>query len=351
MVISGRVRASVGGMTDDTEAPAIDGMAVLVDAIARGRLSVAELCGLSPEELEVLGELGAQHLDTGRDREAVRIFGGLVALFPYAARHWRGYAVALHRIGAWEQARASYDAALLLEPDVLEMFCYRGEVLLYLGEINAARPDLERAMESAYPEIRQRAEELLRCARELQGWTPPPRRVIAVDRSGGFSLGDGRALPLKESPLEESEPEVDPVDAEATQVHQQRGWEDTQIRIMVPLSRERTAQVPALEEQKENRDSLKNIGALPRLETSTTGLMFAPNEGTDTALIPGRGGSARPAPISQDGTDTALLPGRGETEEFPVEHTAISRRRMGLPLMHDEATETYTEDPLEEDDL
>ena len=88
----------------------------LCDALARGRLSIAEMCGLEPEELDALCELAAEKLDLGLIEEAVRLLAGLIALYPFEAKYWRVYAIALHQLDAIPQATQACIAALNLDP-------------------------------------------------------------------------------------------------------------------------------------------------------------------------------------------------------------------------------------------
>ena len=89
----------------------------LCDGLARGRLSIAEICGLEQEELDALCELGAEKLELGLIDESLSILAGLIALYPFDARFWRCYAVALHQAGHLHQAQHACEAALLLDPD------------------------------------------------------------------------------------------------------------------------------------------------------------------------------------------------------------------------------------------
>ena len=89
----------------------------LCDGLARGRLSIAEICGLEQEELDALCELGAEKLELGLIDESLSILAGLIALYPFDGRFWRCYAIALHRAGHLHQAQHACKAALLLDPD------------------------------------------------------------------------------------------------------------------------------------------------------------------------------------------------------------------------------------------
>ncbi|MEC9466213.1 MAG: bacterial transcriptional activator domain-containing protein [Myxococcota bacterium] len=89
----------------------------LCDGLVRGRLSIAEICGLEQAELDALCELGAEKLELGLIPESLSVFAGLIALYPFDARFWRCYAIALHHGGHLNEAQRACEAALLLEPN------------------------------------------------------------------------------------------------------------------------------------------------------------------------------------------------------------------------------------------
>lgn len=179
----------------------MDSLTALIDAVARGHLSLAEVSALSETELDALYELAAERLDTGRLPEAIAIFAGLVALFPFSARYWRGLGVAQHRSGAYPAAVAAYAASLALEPEHARTRCYRGEANLHLGRKEAALADLETVCDAS-SDIAERARRWLRIARRAQSpatGSPSPTQS-ATTESFEFYLSDTQRLPLAESP-------------------------------------------------------------------------------------------------------------------------------------------------------
>lgn len=182
----------------------------VVDALARGRMTLAEAGAIPSRELDALFALAAEYLDTERDQEAADILTGLVTLYPYSARFWRGLGVALHRLMLVEQARAAYDAALLLAPDHLTTLCYRGEAHLYLGHLDQARKDLERATKSTDKEISRRAAELRKMTDSLDESRDFSEPEPVVRHTGGtaLTLADGRPLPLKNGRFVRADDEV-----------------------------------------------------------------------------------------------------------------------------------------------
>jgi len=287
-------------------------LADLIDAVARGRLALAEVGGITPAELDALYELAAARLDVGRNREAADILAGLLTLFPYAARAWRAYGVALHRLLEIEPARRAYDAALLLDPDELTARCYRGEVLLYLGEKAAARVDLELAARSSDPTLRRRAVELLALLGPLDRWEPPrPASTPAPAPVDRFVMPDQTPLPLSPSRF---------TDAEPTEITQVLRREVTAVFAPAEPTSSAPPAAPARHDTAITSTAIIRRGPGPR-----------PSRGTSTALIPGRG----PHDPSEEVTATSTkAPGAPEPRE--ITHTAIIRHRYGLPVGEDD---------------
>ncbi|MEK7704666.1 MAG: hypothetical protein AAB426_06870 [Myxococcota bacterium] len=250
----------------------------LCDALALGRLTLAELALIPNDELEAVFALASEYLDTQRDADAATLCAGLVTLSPYNAKYWRAYGIALHRLAELREARVAYDIALVLDPRAVAIYCDRGEVQLYLGNIEAARADLERAAHSGVPETERRSRDLLALLERLaSALTPEPEQPATPARTdtSRFVLADGRALPLSKSSFDTSP--------------------NTTVPQLLDEPTTRTAQ-----------------------------------------LAPAR---LRPPPsvLRERGTDTALLPGRGKQRE--VTRTAVTRRRDGELVLVDEPTE------------
>lgn len=308
-------------MADESSEPTAELRADLTDALCRGRVTLAETAGIAPEELDAWYELACLRLDTQRDADAITLFAGLVTMFPYAAKYWRGYGIALHCNMQLRRALAAYDVALLLEPDSLIGICYRAEILLYVGRLDEALADLERVAQSADLMLRKRARDLLQfmavqsnqdAIAAVLNAEPP----IAALPAGAFALADGRTLPLDDSVFTAADAEPEPEEKAPRQ--------ETTARFFM-----------ALED-------------LP-----------APDERTDTAIIPGRRQLLRSArPARREGTQTAqiqrpdLAPPRPAPAEAirpgiaplrpagpPMFRSATQLRRDGLPLT-DEITLT-----------
>ncbi|MBI3179803.1 MAG: hypothetical protein HYZ27_09085 [Deltaproteobacteria bacterium] len=173
--------------------------AELTDAIARGRLALAEVAAIPPREIDSLYALAVQYLDSGRDQEASELLAGLVALFPYRARTWRAYAIALHRMLDLPRALAAYEAALTLDPADPRTCCYRAEVLFYLGERQAALAELHTLTRASDAQIARRALDLILLIERPTDWMPPQRPPAPSPPASRFCLHDQRPLPLANS--------------------------------------------------------------------------------------------------------------------------------------------------------
>jgi hypothetical protein len=270
----------------------------LTDAISRGRLALAEVAAIPPRELDAMFELAAQCLDAGRTAEAVHVLGGLVALFPFSGRFWRGYAVALHRQLEFERARAGYEASLALEPGHEVVRCYRAEVLIYLGEANVARRELETLLKADDSRIRHRARELLQRLPELAAFKgrAPPEPLPATTTPGAdlprFTIGGKRELPLIETQFMDGDDTMELIAPEVTST----------ARLFAPILGETTAPIDTRQEPTH----------------------------TETAVIRHR----RPAkPTSPAEAEAPLHPTPHE-----LTHTAVVMRRAQLPLTGDEGS-------------
>ena len=269
----------------------------LTDALARGRLCMAEVAEISPFELNALFEIGARRLENGATADAVHIMAALVMLFPYSAKYWRGYGVCLHRQGALEQAAAAYRAAVLLDPEHGMSQCYLGEVLVQLGD-TAGVGHVTAASRSTDATARGRASLLLR-ALEPDA-TPPhpaPQGLSKELTDPLFNSADGRPLPLRDGRFQAAD----------TQSGPRPSAESVTDKIFVQ--------------------------ATPREIT-----------GTDTALVP-RGPQPGKLQESSQASVTALVNRRRDPQP-PVLPTAWRKRKRGMPLT-DEITLTDTTEPKE----
>jgi tetratricopeptide (TPR) repeat protein len=118
-----------------------------VRAYLRGELALADLCGLTREEVHALGEQGRWLYEEGRLDEARRVFEGLAVLEPSEGYFHACLGLIHQQQGELDEARRAYDRALEInEADVFTR-CNRAEVRLQLGHLEAASEDLKRISE------------------------------------------------------------------------------------------------------------------------------------------------------------------------------------------------------------
>ncbi len=308
-----------------THASTVDILNDLTDAFARGRVTAAELAAISPEELDAFFEIGAQRLDANRNEDALTIFGGLVSLYPYAAKYWRAYGIALQRRLLLKRALAAYRASLVLEPHHLDTLCYTGEAHLYLGEFGPARSFLTRVVQGSNDFLKRRAEKLLSVLNALLTEMPENTLVLNPpisppqpeepfepkedESTQTFVMSDGRKLPLNPSRYE----------ATARTPSQPKAYdpEDT-------ITHTAALYIPEVAALSDPIDAFDETGQYHRDFTLDDTLhidMKVPNEKTATAIIPGR---------PKDRARKRTHPQEPQTLD---DVTAVVRRRRLLPLM------------------
>ena len=324
---------------------------------------MGEIAGISPEELDALFELGAQRLDTERNHEAVEVFAGLVALYPYASKHWRAYGIALHRVMRLPAALAAYEASLLIEPEHLDTLCYQGEVLLYLNRLDEAETVLIPISQCPRQELKVRAEMLLQFLQQARKSNEPISLPVPTRKpkaSSSSSVLESSPSEKSDTPLVVSEDvplqtEIDeletPIPASANECYFE--LDDGRALPLEPSTFQDIDSPPATETDFDN------------LEPTVTSLKYrpiiegAPRETTQTAII------VRPQlRLNEEGREegTAIIPGRpahrAQEEEISanaepseeVTKTAIVRRRSHLPLA-DEHTQIMPGRFFEDDNL
>lgn len=321
----------------------------LTDGLARGRLCIGEIASISPEELDAIFELGAQRLDTNRNHDAVDVFAGLIALYPYAAKHWRAYGIALHRVMRFPAATAAYQAALLLEPAHLETQCYYGEVLLYLNKFDEAEPILNSVVEGQEPGLKQRATMLLRFLNQARATNEPLSLPISPNQETKAqqepaSMQSAEAAPALTVSL--SSPELQDEEApqeieDALPSPSTRPYFEMEDGRALPLSPSAFEVEPHQASQNNQLDEFEPATTSLSYRPATDGPAQPPKEPTQTAIIPRRQLRLNEPNRTED---TAIIPGRpahrAHQETSPnqqppqeeVTQTAIVKRRNHLPL-------------------
>ncbi len=89
-------------------------------AVASGRLALAEVAAISPDELDAMYETAVMRLDVGRYADAARMLASLVVLYPFACEYWRAYAIALNQLGEKAAAQRAKAMVRSLDPGTPE---------------------------------------------------------------------------------------------------------------------------------------------------------------------------------------------------------------------------------------
>jgi predicted Zn-dependent protease len=108
-----------------------------------GGISLGAAAGWTADEIRLVCELGFALAEQGRNREAITIFEGLLALAPATAYFETALGALWLRENDLARAAAHLDAALAADPRDLPTRVNRGEVYLRLENYEAARADLE----------------------------------------------------------------------------------------------------------------------------------------------------------------------------------------------------------------
>jgi len=293
---------------------------LLTDALARGRLSLAEAVGLSALELDALFDAAVGRLEAGRTQEAAEVLAGLLTLFPYAAKYWRALGIALQRDRSFARARAAYDVALGLAPRDPYALCYRGETLLYLGDTAAARRDLEAALPLATGDLATRARQLLGCLGALHSWKPNRAERNFARPNAPTPSAPARLMTTATAalPLTDSLFALDEHAGAGTSALSPEEVTATCKVLIAPFA------------------AAAATGAAQEGTTQTSKVAKKPTAITKTALLPGRGRRAA-APEGAVGAPegAAADPALRRDADPETTHTAIVRRRLGLALDED----------------
>lgn len=311
--------------------PASLHLADLTDALARGRLAIAEIVGMTAAELDAVHAMALARLDVGQDAQAAELLAGLVALFPFSPRYWRAYGVALHRLRGFAEARRAYDAALALEPGHAATSGLRGEVLALLGDVPAAVRDLELACRGDDRAVARRAADLLK---RLGAATTAPGAVTSAATSSGATTPATTSVantPAAAPPAATPEPPADSdrhaavssAAAAAFVLHDARPLPLAASRIAMAASRgtatplEVTAVTRPLAFPARSDDVTRTAARPPALVTDA-------GEGAPVAVTP-RAGDTITALVERRRRSAAAA----ALETSEVTHTAIVRRGAG----------------------
>jgi tetratricopeptide (TPR) repeat protein len=103
--------------------------------------------GMSPEEFQRIGEIGAMFYEQGNLDKAQIIFEGLVEADEESGAAHSALGALFTRIGDEESALKHLNKAIILDDRQIAPFVNRAEVFLRLQDLESAVADLKRAIE------------------------------------------------------------------------------------------------------------------------------------------------------------------------------------------------------------
>jgi len=156
-------------LVPDTDTPT-DALAADVDALLAGKTSLAELCNISPQQLEDLYAQGYQAWEEGNLEMATDFFALVAQLDPAARRNIFAFACALKQQGEYAHALKLFSYAVQMQPSDPFAPFHIANCLQAVGEVEGAREIFnvtialcfERANSDArYEDLRKQAEDQL----------------------------------------------------------------------------------------------------------------------------------------------------------------------------------------------
>ena len=117
----------------------------------RGQLAPArdiyeEILKIQRKNFDALHLLGVIAAQTQNPRRAVDLIGKAIRVNPREAAPYCNRGAALHELGQFDSALASFDKAIEIKPDYAVAFCNRGKVLKELRRFTAALVSYDRAI-------------------------------------------------------------------------------------------------------------------------------------------------------------------------------------------------------------
>lgn len=117
-----------------------------LEDFARGSITLAQLEGISKDELEKMADVGYALLSQGKLDDSERIFAGLIALDPYNAYAHMGYGAVLQRLERYEESERAYVRALQIDGQATAVWANLGEVQILQGKLAEAVQSLTKAV-------------------------------------------------------------------------------------------------------------------------------------------------------------------------------------------------------------
>jgi tetratricopeptide (TPR) repeat protein len=111
--------------------------AEIAKMVKTGRLTLAQVGGFTPNELEGAYTCAYKYSEMGRVTEAMQISGYLALVNPRDSRYYQLTAICWQRMKQYETADIYYEQALGLNPGDARSMCFRGECHLMIGKIDS----------------------------------------------------------------------------------------------------------------------------------------------------------------------------------------------------------------------
>ena len=114
-----------------------------------GQITLGAAADWNKDEIRIISEIAYALAQQGRNREAIVMFEGLLAIAP-ATAYFQAALGALHlRLKEFASAVEYLNAALEIEPNDIVSLVNRGEALMRTGDTDQAREDFTRVVQLA----------------------------------------------------------------------------------------------------------------------------------------------------------------------------------------------------------
>ncbi|MGI8786270.1 MAG: tetratricopeptide repeat protein [Pyrinomonadaceae bacterium] len=114
-----------------------------------GQISLGAAANWEKDEIRIISEIAYSLAQQGRLREAIILFEGLLTIAPATAYFQSALGALFLRLENFTKAIKHLDTALNIEPNDIVSLANRGEAYLRNGNVEAARQDLEKALQIA----------------------------------------------------------------------------------------------------------------------------------------------------------------------------------------------------------
>jgi len=136
-------------VSDSQQKPSSSTLAIPAEAGERlvlGEISPAEFLGIPREKLYEIAARGHEMLKTGKLKDALEIFTGLVAASPYDSVFHCNLASTYAHLGRFDESKAEYTRALELNIGNVDALVGRSELFLREENVPAALKDIQTAL-------------------------------------------------------------------------------------------------------------------------------------------------------------------------------------------------------------